>query len=248
MPSSIRSELSSEQRAAAVVHELGRDRASGDDGSAARARARAARRGRRARRAAPRSTTSSPSTRRRTPPHGRSHPPPSSARYARSAATAACTRGVVDRGDARERVVVVGAALHRQRALSHLREHDRRVEPLVGAVAEPEAVERRGGDHDRVEVGRRLLEPGVDVAAQLGEREIGTSATQLRAPAHRTGGDTRARPAARRASSRRARRAGRRARERPRARGRRALSTREGPSPSAPRRRRARRAPPAALP
>ncbi len=93
--------------------------------------------------------------------------------------------------DARERVGVVGAALDRQRALTHLGQHDRRVEELVGPVLEPEPHERGRRDHDRVEVGGPL-ESGGDVAAQLGEGEVGPQRRQLRAPTHRAGGDARA--------------------------------------------------------
>ena len=55
----------------------------------------------------------------------------------------------------RERVGVVDAALHRQRALPHLGQHDRRIEQLVGPIVEPEPHERGRRDHDRVVVGGR---------------------------------------------------------------------------------------------
>ena len=61
-----------------------------------------------------------------------------------------------------------------------------RFEALRDPVGEPEAVERGGGDHDRVEA-RGLVEPGPDVAAQLGEGEVGPEVRELGPAAHRAG-------------------------------------------------------------
>ena len=155
---------------------------------------------------------------------------------------------VVDRGEPGAGLVVVGAALDRERALADLGQHHRRVEVLGrrGRRA-PRRCERGRRDHDGVELAG-AVEPGGDVAAQLGEGEVGSERGELGAPPHRAGRRRARRRAGRRASSRRARRAGRPARGPPRARCRRGRPTPGGPWPSAPRRRRARRARPAAPP
>ena len=134
----------------------------------------------------------SPSTELASAPQGRLHPPPSRARNARSASSSCRCASCVDRREPRAGRVVVGAALDRERSLPDLRQHHFGAEDLVGAVEEVEPFERGGGDDDRVELGG-LLEPGGDVAAQLGEREVGSPGRELRAPAHGTGADARAR-------------------------------------------------------
>ena len=59
-------------------------------------------------------------------------------------------------------------------------------EVFGGALGEPRRSQRGGGDHDRVELGR-LVEAGRDVAAQLGEGEVGAQRGELRAAPHRAG-------------------------------------------------------------
>ena len=180
---------------------------------------------------------------------GRSQSPPSSARKrplgvdraparrrARCAASAAPGRGVV------------GPALDGQRALADLgQQHvDGRAPRRCGrpspsrsrAAAATTMASKLGG----------LGQPGGDVAPQLGEGEVGPEVGQLGPPAHRAGGDHRARRAGRRASSptsasRGSPRSGTAASTRPSAR-----RPTAGPWPSARRGRPGRRAPPPAPP
>ena len=57
--------------------------------------------------------------------------------------------------------------------------------------ASSKPLQRRDRHDDRAS-GRHLRQPRLDVAAQLDELEIGADVGELRAPAHRTGGDRRA--------------------------------------------------------
>ena len=95
-------------------------------------------------------------------------------------------RGVLDRVQRGERRVVARTALDRDRTLRDLGEHHGGRQTLSDPVAEVETIEGRGRDDDRIE-GRRLPEPGVHVAPQLGEPEIGAQPGELRSSAHRAG-------------------------------------------------------------
>ena len=71
-----------------------------------------------------------------------------------------------------------------------LRQHHRGLEHFGDLVREAEPFERGERDHDRVEALVHLLaQPGLDVAAQRREAEIGPRVRELRAPAHRAGAD-----------------------------------------------------------
>ena len=108
-------------------------------------------------------------------------------------------RRVVDRGDAlRQRSGCVGADLERQRALRGRGGPCADVEELGCLTEPPESLESRGGQHEPVHAAVivgvvEAPQPGVDVAADADDLEIGSGREQLRAPARRPGAHARAR-------------------------------------------------------
>ena len=133
------------------------------------------------------------------------------ARRRRTGGVAPCSM----RGEQRPQVVVVLAALHRQRRLARPAGARRRRQALGDVVGEAEAVEGRGRHDDGVVVGR-LGEAGLHVAAEAHEAEVGPVAPQLDLAAERAGGHLGALGQVGERSTRPARRAGRPARARPR--------------------------------
>ncbi len=181
---------------------------------------------------------------------GRSQPPPTAARNARSAATHRCdgSWSIAARRDC----VVASPARHSiaDRALAHLRQHRVDRHDLGDRVGAFEPFERRDRHDDRVEraIGAECAcEPGLDVAAQLAETKVGPQRAELRSADAPNRCPRCRRRESRRGAHRRARRAHRRARVRTRARAP-AVCRTAGPWRCARRCRRARRAPPAALP
>ena len=120
-------------------------------------------------------------------PTGSAHPAPSSARKARSTVTAsrvarssrAASSSIVSSSS--------GARLDGNAALPDGGDEPSRVEAFGDAVGETEHLERGDRHHDRPAVGDPA-ETGGDVAAQLGEAEIGAHDGQLGAPPHRSRG------------------------------------------------------------
>ena len=107
-------------------------------------------------------------------PAGRSQPPPSSARKARSASTAPPARRVVDRGERASRVASSSARHSTASAPC----------PTCGSItdgsstsamrsAEPEPLERGGGDDDRVEVRRPWPSRVAMLPRSSAKREVG---------------------------------------------------------------------------
>ena len=149
-------------------------------------------------------------------------PPPSRRTHSRSASTAARLGAW---SSAATRRLLAGAHLDGDRALSGLGHELARVEQEGDPRAEAEALEARGGEHDRVGLTRvELRKPGLDVAPQAAPRGCRAAAPRGAPP----GVPTTCRPARRKARPR-----GSRSRRRPRRGGR--------PAPGS-RRARARRA------
>ena len=121
-------------------------------------------------------------------PTGSAQPDPSSARNARSTVTARRVGSwSMPRSALRVRAIVV-AALDGDAPLPDGGHELRRIEHLGDAIGEPEHLERGDRHDDRAAVGH-LLEPGVDVAAQLDEHEVAAGPMELRPAPHRAGGD-----------------------------------------------------------
>ena len=90
---------------------------------------------------------------------------------------------MLDRAEQPPRRDVVDPALHRQRALPHLRDDDVGIEQLGDDLGSTQPVKRDRGDDCGIELGG-LAQTGLDVAAQAGELKVGAQRSQLRAPAH----------------------------------------------------------------
>jgi hypothetical protein len=82
--------------------------------------------------------------------------------------------------------IIAVAALDGHTALPDRRNELGRVELLGDQLGEAEDLERGDRHHDRSTVGH-LVEPRVDVAAQLDELEVGPGPPELTAPAYRPG-------------------------------------------------------------
>ena len=98
---------------------------------------------------------------------------------------------VVDAGERGGDVAVVGATLDRDASLADGRHELGRIEDLGDPVGQIEDLEGGHGHHDRA-VDRDLRQPGLDVAAQLLEPQIGARPADLAPPPNRPGGDGRA--------------------------------------------------------
>ena len=130
--------------------------------------------------------SSNPSIVRRSPSRSASpaigvrHEPSRAASMARSALTQEAAPGSCSGAQQLPQPILAGAAFDRQRALADRRQHDLGRQDLARepGLAEPcEAAQRQ---HDRVEFARRqLIEPGVDIAADRHDRQIGAQPQQL---------------------------------------------------------------------
>ncbi len=80
-------------------------------------------------------------------------------------------------------------ALHGEGTLGRRREEGRHVEQLGDPILQPESPEPCSSEHDGVQVLARAAQPGLDIAPDLHDGQVGTQGQQLRSPAWRTGAD-----------------------------------------------------------
>ncbi len=95
--------------------------------------------------------------------------------------------GVVHGGEELEHRLVVRAALHRQRPLTHLGQQGAGIEYLGDMGGELEALESGEGEHTRSHL-EGPFQSRRHVAAQVAEGEVGTQPCQLGPTAHRARG------------------------------------------------------------
>ena len=179
-------------------------------------------------------------------PTGRSQPPPNAARNARSPSTVSATCCVLNGREERAGRVVILTALHGKCTLRDLRHELGRREGLGDEVGELQSLQRRDRHDDRTTDGH-LRQPRLDVAAQLGELEIGPGVGELRRAgarhrwrpsrrgrAHRSASPTRQSRGSPRSGTAAIVRPGAGSREDPSRSGRRSRHRRRGPRPAPP--------------
>ena len=107
------------------------------------------------------------------PPIGVRQEPSSTARKARSAASAVAVSAIVDRGDQRARRGVVGAGFDPDGALADRRQESSGSRMAVAADNEPEPLQSGDRQQRRVDLaGLELAQPRFDIAAQRHDREV----------------------------------------------------------------------------
>ena len=94
---------------------------------------------------------------------------------------AAARAGILDRRQQVPQFGVTGPALHRKSPLANLRHHQIDRQSLQHGRPPAEALECHQRHHDCIE-SRRLGQSRVDVAAQVGEAEVGAPIRELDAP------------------------------------------------------------------
>src|SRR5690606_6862033 len=99
---------------------------------------------------------------------------------------------VVEHGEQSSGRVVVDAALAREGSLAGSGQHLDRVEDLGGLVRATQAEQTGAGQHDGVELtAGHPADPGVDVAAQLGDLDAEAERVELTDAARAAGADAR---------------------------------------------------------